>query len=459
MKRRLSSAIGVPSYAGQMQETQADAARSGEPIEVIGAGPAGLAAAITLARAGRQVVVHEARPAVGHRFGGDLQGLENWTTTTDVLDELRELGIRTEFAHLASTQVTAFDAWGGKHLIRGRQPLFYLVERGPGEDSLDSALLKQARELGIDVRFNSRKTDIEGPAVLATGPKAADAIAVGYHFETDMPDGIWMILDDEVAPEGYSYLLVMHGKGTVKSCMFSGFKQERIYVERTVDRFKRLVGLDMRNPKAHGGIGNFRLPTTAVSGGRPIAGEQAGFQDAFAGFGMRYAILSGVMSAKALLSGDPYDPAWRGAMQPMIETSMVNRAIYGSLGNRGYRWLLRSQSWTGDTRAFMRRLYGPGRLRKLLRPWADRQFRSRRHDASCNHVECTCVWCRCGGDAGDAVSLSPQVRPTPIEACKPEAAFKESTGRATPGAVDPMAGELHLNPYTSDVTSINGTSK
>ncbi len=422
--------------------------RPDEPIGVVGAGPAGLAAAITLARGGRRVVVHEARPGVGHRFGGDLQGLENWTTTTDVLDGLRELGITTDFAQLASTQVTAFDAWGGTHRIRGRQPLFYLVVRGPGEDSLDSALLKQAREVGVDVRFNSRKTRIEGPGVLATGPKAADAIAVGYHFETDMSDGAWIILDDDVAPEGYSYLLVMHGRGTVKSCMFSGFKQERMYVERTVDRFQRLIGLDMRNPRAHGGIGNFRVPATAVSGGRPIAGEQAGFQDAFAGFGMRYAILSGVMSARALLGGEPYDPAWRGAMQPTIEASMVNRAVYGSLGNRGYRWLLRSQSWTGDTRAFMRWLYGPGRLRKLLSPWADRQFRSRRHDASCDHVGCTCVWCRCGGDAGNAVPASPAVRPTSVDARESEAVFKESADRATPSAVEPMGGKPHPNHHS-----------
>jgi flavin-dependent dehydrogenase len=391
------------------------------PVEVVGAGPAGLVAAIVLARGGRRAVVHEAQPDVGHRFGGDLQGLENWTTSTDVLDGLSELGITTDFAQLASNQVTAFDAWGGTHRIHAHQPLFYLVVRGPGEGSLDSALLKQAREMGVDVRFNSRRSSVEGPGVLATGPKAADAIAVGYHFETDMPNGIGMILDDDVAPQGYSYLLLMHGRGTVKSCMFSGFKQERMYVERTVNRFQRLVGLDMRNPRAHGGIGNFRVPATATSGGRPIAGEQAGFQDAFAGFGMRYAIVSGVMAARALLDGEPYDPAWRSTIQPTIESSFVNRALYSSFGNRGYRWLLRGQSWTGDTRAFMRWLYGPGPLQKLLGPWADRRIRSRRHDASCDHVGCTCVCCRCGGDAGNAVPAALAVRPTSVKRAYPTA--------------------------------------
>jgi len=57
------------------------------PIQIAGAGPAGLAAAITLAKNGRQVVVHEARNEVGDRFNGDFQGLENWTTEQNVLEK------------------------------------------------------------------------------------------------------------------------------------------------------------------------------------------------------------------------------------------------------------------------------------------------------------------------------------------------------------------------------------
>jgi len=167
-----------------------------EIVEVVGAGPAGFAAAITLALAGRRVLVHEAQNEVGHRFGADLQGLENWSTKGDVLGVLRDAGITTAFEKLPCAHVTAFDARDGRHTLRSAQPLFYLVERGPGEGTLDSALLAQARALGVAVRFGSRMTRLEGPGILAVGPKAADAIAVGYHFETDMPDGVWLILDD-----------------------------------------------------------------------------------------------------------------------------------------------------------------------------------------------------------------------------------------------------------------------
>ena len=177
--------------------------------------------------------------------------------------------------------------------MRSGAPLFYTVERGPGPRTLDTALLAQARALGVDVRFNNRLARIDGAAILAAGPRAADAIAVGYHFETTLEDGFWLVCDDALAPEGYAYVLVMRGRGTLKSCMFAGFKQESLHVRRTVEAFERLRGLRMANPREHGGAGNFRIPRSAYSGSHPVAGEQTGFQDPLRGFGMRYAIASG----------------------------------------------------------------------------------------------------------------------------------------------------------------------
>ena len=163
-----------------------------EVIQIAGAGPAGLAAAITLAHAGRRVIVHEAQQTVGYRFQGDLQGLENWTTARDVLDELRAMELTNAFAQRACRDGIAFDAWGKAYPMRSAIPLFYMVERGPGPGSLDTALLEQAHALGVDVRFGSRLERLEGSGILTVGPKAADAIAVGYHFETDMDDGFWV---------------------------------------------------------------------------------------------------------------------------------------------------------------------------------------------------------------------------------------------------------------------------
>ncbi len=366
------------------------------PIQIAGAGPAGLAAAITLAKNGRQVVVHEARHEVGVRFNGDFQGLENWTTAQNVLQWLSDLGITTQFEKVACSHSIVFDDRGRKYQLNTDDPLYYTVERGPGPGALDTALLAQAQELGVEVHFNSRLDHLDDVGILAVGPKAADAIAVGYHFETDMEDGFWAICDNNIAPHGYAYLLIAHGCGTVKSCMFSGFKQQKIYVQRTVEAFQRLVGLEMKNPRPHGGSGNFRVPLSAYSGQNPLVGEHAGFQDTLWGFGMRLAIMSGVLAAQSLLNDEDYDVLWQRELMPQMQTSVVNRVLYNLVGNVGYRWFLQRIESTPDLRGLMRRQYQPSLLKRFLRPWANRRYQSQRKDTSCNHIDCHCVWCRHG---------------------------------------------------------------
>lgn len=367
-----------------------------KPVQIAGAGPSGLAAAITLAKKGVSVEVHEAKNEVGFRFQGDLQGLENWTTEQDVLQWMQEKDLSTDFEALPCHKGTAFDSQDNAYKVESQHALFYMVERGPGPGSLDTALLNQARELGVEVIFNSRLKHIERSGILAIGPKAADAIAVGYHFETEREDGFWVICDDYLAPKGYAYLLIMNGRGTVKSCMFSGFKQEKLYVKRTVAAFERLVGLQMINPQAHGGAGNFHIPVSAVHGGHPIAGEQAGFQDTLWGFGMRHAMASGILAAESLLSENDYNKLWQQAFAGQMKMSIVNRALFSLLGNRGYRFFLGLLSSSKAPRAALHKHYGPLFFKHLLLPWARWRYNSQRKDKSCDHINCSCVWCRCG---------------------------------------------------------------
>ena len=153
----------------------------------------------------------------------------------------------------------------------------------------------------------------------------------------------------------------------------------------------------MTDPRAHGGVGNFRIPERATSGIHPVVGELAGFQDTLWGFGMRHAVLSGILAARALTNGEDYETQWRRRLRPGMETALVNRALYSLLGNRGYRWLL-SLGSRKDLRTFLRNRYHPSALKHLLLPWAKHRYHSQRQDTSCDHVDCECVWCRCGGD-------------------------------------------------------------
>ncbi len=368
-------------------------------VDIVGAGPAGLACAIVLARAGRKVVVHDRRTGPGGRFHGDFQGLENWTSEAGILDELAAAGITPDFPRVPVRQGVAFDAAGRSYPISSRQPLYYLVRRGNLPGTLDHALAGQARALGVEIRFAERMDDVAPPAVLAIGPRRADAIAVGYVFDTDMADGNFICFSDALAPKGYAYLLVAEGRGTVASCMFSGFKNQQEHVARTVEFFRRHAGLRMENARPFGGYGNFRLPRTALQGGKPVIGEQAGFQDSLAGFGMGFALRSGILAARSLIEGVDYVRLWKRQLLPLLRTSIANRYIFNLVGDRGRAYAIARHIAGADAREALHALYHPWWLARLVYPLAYRRFRAPLRDPSCDHVDCTCIWCEHGLEA------------------------------------------------------------
>lgn len=378
-------------------------------ITIVGAGPAGLACAIVLARGGASVVVREWKEVVGHRFHDDFQGLENWTRGSDVLDELAVAGITADFEHHAFDRGNVFDPTGHHHRVRGRRPLFYLVRRGPGAGTLDRALLAQARAAGVEIRFGDRVQDFDGAGVLATGPREADVIAAGHVFETDMADGAWLALGQDLAPGGYAYLLVRNGRGTVASCMFTKFRDQAKHVAATEEFFRAHAALRMHNPRAFGGYGNIRLPRTALQGGHPVIGEHAGFQDALAGFGMRHAIRSGVLAAQSLLSGDDYTTLWQAELGPALRAGIVNRWVFNLAGETGMGFAT-DRLERRDAGDLLHRVYRLSWLKRLALPVALRRYRTPLADPSCNHESCDCVWCRHGDHSQPAMSQSNRKR-------------------------------------------------
>ena len=339
-------------------------------IEIVGAGPAGLAAAITAARGGARVVVHERAPRVGARFHGDFQGLENWTTEGDVLDELAGVGVRADFAPAPFRRQVGYDPAGGEHDVRAHEPLYYLVRRGPGAGTLDESLRRQAEEAGVEIRFGAAAGALPRGGVFAGGPRRGEVVAVGWLCECDLPDGAWVVLGERFAPGGYAYLLVHGGRATLSTCLFHRLREARACLARTRAFLERRIGLVLRAPRPFGGIGNVGLPRTAIAGDTLLAGEAAGFQDPLWGFGIRHAILSGHLAATALLAGRPgdYDRLWRGRLAGTIRASLVNRWFYGRLGDRGYHLMLRALARAGDPRAWLRRRYADSPLKRLLFP-------------------------------------------------------------------------------------------
>ncbi|MFV2093570.1 MAG: hypothetical protein ACC634_10840, partial [Hyphomicrobiales bacterium] len=159
--------------------------------------------------------------------------------------------------------------------------------------------------------------------------------------------------------------------------------------------FRGQVGLEMRDAKPFGGYANFRLPRTAMQGGHPVIGEQAGFQDALAGFGMRYSLRSGILAARSIIENIDYTTAWHRDLLPLLRTGIANRFIFSMIGARGWRWALRGLS-RSDPAAKLLRLYRPSLLTRMVYPLALRRYRAPLRDPSCDHAACDCVWCTHG---------------------------------------------------------------
>ncbi len=366
-----------------------------ETINIIGAGPAGLAAAIVLRKHGFPVKVFEMSPDVGHRLNGDFQGLENWSSEKDITEHLKDVGIDTNFLCVPYYGGTVYAPDMEPMALKSDRPIFYLVKRGPMEGTLDTGLKKQALSSGVEILFNHRLDTFNGDAIVGTGPKGADAIAIGITFDTKMQDMAVAVLDDNIAPKGYAYLLVNQGYGTMVTVIFREYRRGDEYFENMMRFFSSKMELDIRNEKRFGGYGNFFIRESQMHNGKVYIGESAGFQDCLWGFGMRYAIMSGRLAAESIMGGLNYDMLWKRQLKPMLDASLVNRYLFEKAGHAGYRYLTKRLAG-GDPRDFLRRHYNPSSLKQMLLPFAKRKYESRVKDKSCNHENCSCVWCRCG---------------------------------------------------------------
>ncbi|HSG47112.1 MAG TPA: NAD(P)-binding protein, partial [Longimicrobiales bacterium] len=253
-------------------------------IRILGAGLSGLAAAITLAREGLDVEVFEKRSDCGMRFGGDLQGIENWSRDQDAMEEFRGYGVPSDFHCAPFNEGTQTNGRRSDRFTFSR-PAFYLVKRGRAPDAIDQAFKRAALDAGVDIRFGETR----GPGFVdidATGPVGRKPFAVdtGIVFETDAPDQAVALLNDAGGYKGYGYLLVTGGYGCCCVMAFDDFPG----IHRGFEHARRLLvdqrGMTVRNPRTVGGLGHFSTETSWRMGTTLRVGEAAGLQDFLWGF-------------------------------------------------------------------------------------------------------------------------------------------------------------------------------
>lgn len=378
---------------------------------MVGAGPSGLSAAYALARAGFEVEVFERSHTVGHRFHGDFQGLENWSWEQDVVEELESLGLPASCLYLTPVMGSVFIGPDGSRAeaVCQDRPFYYLVRRGPMEESLDRRLLALAQQAGVTVHFGEAIREIPFlPAIVATGPRKPNALAMGYVFKTDDRLRSFGVMDDRLAPGGYAYLLTYGGSGTLATVLARDHERGRDYLRRTVDFFRAQVDFPMEDEQFFGGVGNISPPKTAMRGRRLFVGEAAGFQDALWGFGLRFAMLSGLLAARALIRGEDYDRLWRDRLTHPLMVGVANRFLWDVMGRRAYRLVIQRLRQVPDPVRLLRQEMRFTLLRRLALLAAPFYYRGRVRvlRQECDLDTCTNLFCSMGVDPDRAKCMA-----------------------------------------------------
>ena len=342
-----------------------------KPVIIMGAGLSGLAASIILAKGGRKVVIHDIREDSGARFDGDFQGLENWTTGTDFFEELREWGVDPE--EFKSTEFHEMElAHPDDEITKPWSPrvAFRVVERGSDDHTIDQGFKRQAIKEGVEIRYKSRIKPEECD-IIAAGPKETSAVAYGEIFKTSFPNHVTFQLNDKLAPGAYSYLIVIDGIGLICTCLWRKQSNSERFLNETINWYEQnYPELDRIPIKRVGGKGDFAIHSSYKSNGRYYVGEAGGFQDFMWGFGMRYAITSGILAAKDILGETNYESEIKSRLLPKLKTSVVNRFLMNRVGDRAFKnvakYWMKHQKKHGDGLLFMEKIYTWGIFRRMV---------------------------------------------------------------------------------------------
>jgi len=359
-----------------------------QTVRIAGAGPSGLAAAIALAKAGRAVEVHEARPDVGTRFIGDLQIIESASESEPIPLFLDRIGIARNFYFRPSDWATFYDHRRVARVIRSGEPYGWFIRRGAEEGTLDRGLLEQARAAGANVIFNSR---IQTADIIATGPASPDGLAREMTWHSDEPDRVDVYFNHKLSPGGYSYLFILDGLATFGCAIVADFKRIDEYFDHSLAAAQRLHHFNVPKETRTGySYMNFHLKQRATSGDARFVGEAAGFQDYLFGLGIRYALTSGNLAARSILEERDFDDLWRSELGAKQETSLVNRFLYEMGGNRGLAMFVSSAARARDFRGYLSGWHQRRWWKSMLAPVVRRMWK---HQGRCQHKPGE-HWCR-----------------------------------------------------------------
>ena len=301
-------------------------------IRIAGCGLSGLTAAIRLAESGRDVEILEVRGAPGLVSGPHTEGLRNYGSM-DALEELRRF--KVDLHPFSTAQITIRRSPGYRNVLTG--DAYYLFSRGNEPGTLDTQLLERAKAAGARVRFGAAAVPNDQVDIIATGtPRDRwKLLGVGFTFSHEGSNldqsTVYAYLDNAVAPGGYFAIAPGPTAHSLYSVSWGDIDPEslRQRVEKAVrlDWVRELVGTSRRMSAIIGG-GYFEanpIENAVASSGALRVGEAGGFQDPIAGYGIRHAIITGSLAARALIEKTDYRGLLRETYEKEFEEAFALR--------------------------------------------------------------------------------------------------------------------------------------
>jgi flavin-dependent dehydrogenase len=289
-----------------------------EKVRIAGAGLAGLTAAYVLSKAGRPVEIFERKSRLLPSSGAHTEGIRNYRKQ-DVLDELRSFGF--DLSPISTVQRTVRCSPHARNVIRG--PAHYLFMRGREAHTVDQILYERTRSAGAHFHFGE-ETDPTDADIAAVGPPrdGYNILGAGYTISAKGSplelDTAYALFDNDIAPLGYFAITPGLGFHSLYSVSWGelGFEALLSRAEKAFDIpwIREIVGSSQRVGRILGRAHFAPDPIAgAVRDGTLLAGEAGGFQDAVAGFGFRYSVITGALAARSLLEGADYRSLLRDA--------------------------------------------------------------------------------------------------------------------------------------------------
>ncbi|TLZ73149.1 MAG: hypothetical protein E6K10_00925 [Methanobacteriota archaeon] len=281
-------------------------------VRVAGAGLAGLFAALRLAEGGRSVEIVDVKNRIAPSSGPHSEALRDYVGT-EALAELRRYGFDLE--PFGTIETTVRKSARYENVLRGRA--YHLFLRGRDPNTVDQELYRRCLEAGVKFTFGSRWNPGEPIDIAAAGPPSGEfnILGAGFTFSSDGSNlekhTAFALLDNDVAPGGYLVVTPGIEYHSIYSVSWGELDYDRLLrmTEAGAARpwVREILGSSRRLGRIYGRA--FYAPDpiarAEINGVRYI-GEAGGFQDAIAGFGFRYAILTGSLAAKSILEGISY---------------------------------------------------------------------------------------------------------------------------------------------------------